>query len=403
MKFRLKAIGLTVAVAVVLTACGGGGGGSTTTSATPSTLGGTAAVGFPIIGAVVHVTCASGSALISQPTSATGAWQVTLSGQTFPCAAEATGGTINNVVNTTAYHSIALNSGILNVTSLTDLVVANMVQSATLSSWFTALISSALAQIDAAKITTAMNLVQTQLSLVQLGTTIDPMTSSFTPAAGSVLDDTLTALRIALANASLTHASLLTDVSAGASFKAPSGFATSIVNAYLGTTSGATTAAGGSTNTGTNSTTGLASNGTPSFVRANCSLIKPDANTYIGCAGNAVANFTSLSMVDATDGQTCTASYSNGTLTVTKGSLTIAALLNREMFDGLTTWGSGTSETLATLVPFTMNSGTATVVVSSTTIKWNAAGVIKNIAGTASTANLTAGSSVDQKLSCTQP
>lgn len=397
MKFRLKAIGLTVAVAVVLTACGGGGGGSTTTSATPSTLGGTAAVGFPIIGAVVHVTCASGSALISQPTSATGAWQVTLSGQTFPCAAEATGGTINNVVNTTAYHSIALNSGILNVTSLTDLVVANMVQSATLSSWFTALISSALAQIDAAKITTAMNLVQTQLSLVQLGTTIDPMTSSFTPAAGSVMDDTLTALRIALANASLTHASLLTDVSAGASFTAPTGFATRIVAAYMGTTSGTTAAGSGAVGT-SNTTSGTATNGTPTIARANCSALNFGANNYMRCSANAVANF-SVSMIDATDHQTCIASYSNGTLTVSKGQLSVASSINGDLVDSMTTFGSGATETISTLQSFTLGGNVASAIsVSTSSLQWNAAGALKNIQGQSQV-----GSNAAQQLSCTQP
>lgn len=396
MKFRINAIGLTVAAAVVLTACGGGGD-STTPAATPSTFGGTAAVGFPIVGAVVKVTCAGGNALTSQPTSSTGAWQVTLSGQTFPCAAQVTGGTINSVTNTTPYHSIALTTGILNVTPLTDLIVANMARSATLSTWFAALISSALAQIDAAAVTTATNLVQTQLNLAQLGTSVNPMTTPFTPAAGSVMDDTLTALRTALANASLTHANLLTQASAGSSFTAPTGFATRIGAAYMGTTSGTTAAGSGAVGT-SNTTTGTATNGTPTIARANCSALNFGANNYTRCSANAIANF-SVSMIDATDHQTCTASYSNGTLTVSKGQLSVASSINGDLVDSMTTFGSGAAEKIATLQSFTLGGNVASAIsVSTSSLQWNAAGALKNIQGQSQV-----GSNAAQQLSCTQP
>jgi hypothetical protein len=49
---------------------------------------------------------------------------VSLTEPTFPCAVQLNGGTINNVANTTPLHSNALVSGTLNVTPLTDLIVA---------------------------------------------------------------------------------------------------------------------------------------------------------------------------------------------------------------------------------------------------------------------------------------
>jgi hypothetical protein len=182
---------------VLLTACGGGGGDSPAAPAAAPTLGGTAAVGYPIVGAVVKVTCAAGNPLTSQPTGSDGSWQVALSGQSFPCAVQVAGGKINNVANTTPYHSIALADGTINVTPLTDLVVANVVRSSLLSSWFDALNAAILRAINANTINTAVTVVKTQLNLVQLDSSINLMTTPFTPAAGNVMDDTLTALRAA--------------------------------------------------------------------------------------------------------------------------------------------------------------------------------------------------------------
>ena len=99
--------------------------------AASTTLSGTAAVGAPIVGAAVNVTCAAGAALSNIPaTSAIGAWSVTLSGQTLPCAVQVSGGTVNGAANTTTYQSIANAYGIVNVTPLTDLLVANLAGSA---------------------------------------------------------------------------------------------------------------------------------------------------------------------------------------------------------------------------------------------------------------------------------
>lgn len=378
---RINTTALTVATAAVLVACGGGGGNSATQPASTLTLGGTAAVGTPIVGATVKVTCVGGSALTSQPTDGVGAWQVTLSGQTFPCAAQVTGGTINGVTNAVAYHAIGFGSGILNISPLTDLIVANTVQSATPDIWFSALTSGSLTSVNSTAVTNALNLLIRELGLAQLGTTINPMTSTFTPTAGSVMDDTLTSLNTSLANAVISYATLRTQASVGSTFKAPAGFATRMGVAYGSTPSGMTAAG---------TTTGKAANGTPSLALANC--YKGGANQYMKCTANAISNFATVSMVDSRDGQTCTASYSNGTLTVTKGALTTTSWINGDMLSYITTFGSGASETIETLSGYS----SAGLNITMSYVTWNAAGVLKQIRSQVTV--LTGGG---QQLSCT--
>src|ERR1039457_4973395 len=91
-----------VASMLVLTSCGKGGGGG---SGSP-TLGGVAAEGAPIANGTINVICAAGSALTPTTTNSSGAWQVTLPGQTLPCAVKVSGGTINSLANATDYTSI---------------------------------------------------------------------------------------------------------------------------------------------------------------------------------------------------------------------------------------------------------------------------------------------------------
>ena len=350
--------------------------------------------GVPSVGAVVKVTCASGPALTSQPTSNVGAWQVTLSGHTFPCAAQVSGGTINRITNTTVYHSLGLSSGILNITPLTDLVVANAAQAATPSAWFTTLNSGTLTQINATAVTNAVNLLIRILGLAQLGTSINPMTSSFTPAAGNVMDDTLTALSTSLTNAAIAYPTLLAQAGAGPAFTAPAGFSVRLGAAYVGTTSGKAAAGADSGTSGTGTAaSGKAANGTPALTLVNCTS-KVAVNQYMKCTANAIANFSTVSMVDSIDGQTCNASLSNGTLTVTKGAMTISSLINGNALSMVETLGSGASETLGTLSGFS----SIGLNITSTSVTWNAAGVLKRIQG-----NFTILTGGGQQLSCTQP
>ncbi|OLP04614.1 hypothetical protein BLL52_4302 [Rhodoferax antarcticus ANT.BR] len=127
-------------------------------------MSGTAAVGAPVVGANVSVTCTSGAKLTSQPTSSSGLWQVVLSDQTFPCAAQLSGGTVNGVTNTLQLHSVALNKGTLNITPITDLVVTNASQAANPSAWYAAIASAGFTTVNAASLNSALNLLVTEFT-----------------------------------------------------------------------------------------------------------------------------------------------------------------------------------------------------------------------------------------------
>lgn len=232
-----------VASLLVLPSCGGGGGGGESSTPAASTLSGVAAVGTPIVNGNINVVCAAGSALVTT-TNTTGAWSVTLSGQTLPCAVEVSGGTINGVSNTTPYHSIATTTGTVNVTPLTDLMVANLAGTATPSIWFAGLrtTSAPLAAITQTQVNAALTKLSAALSGLTPLSSTNPITTTFTPTAGNVSDDMLTALKTALATntAGVTYASLLSNAST-TTFTAPvAGFGTAMTTAYAGTTSGGT-------------------------------------------------------------------------------------------------------------------------------------------------------------------
>ena len=127
---------LLAAAAAGLAACGGGDdGGATTPAPAATSLSGTAAVGAPIAGGTVQVRC-SGANVLESVTSASGTWRVDTTGQSLPCAVRVTGG---NLAAGQALHSVALSFDTLNITPLTDLIVAN----ATAGDWLIASICAA--------------------------------------------------------------------------------------------------------------------------------------------------------------------------------------------------------------------------------------------------------------------
>ncbi|MBK7006121.1 MAG: hypothetical protein IPH37_14135, partial [Burkholderiales bacterium] len=297
--------------ALLLAACGGGGGaGSSPAAPTPTTLAGTAAVGSPIVGATVTVRCAAGLPLTSQVTNSNGAWSVALSGQVFPCAAQLNGGTINGIANTARYHSIALAAGTMNVTPLTDLMVVFATKRNIPSDWFNGLSSPSWASINASALNAALAVLVNTLQMVQLGSTQHPVTTVFTPAAGNVMDDTLSSLAAALRDISLAYADLRILVAS------PTVVPSSTLLGAL-TTRYASSVSGVRASGGVNTTTGLSPNGSPKTAVANCGMAA--GSSYLKCQMNAIANFGPLSVVDRVSGKTCTATYTNGTLTVSNG------------------------------------------------------------------------------------
>lgn len=118
-------------------------------------------------------------------------------------------------------------------------------------------------------------------------------------------------------------------------------------------------AAGGSGNT----TIGSAANGTPTVDPSQCGTVMSAGaagpglteNLALKCAANAVADFANVTVVDKfSDLGTCTASYSNGLLTVSKGALSASVTMNGEANDAISTWVSSTAETIKLLAPVTI-------------------------------------------------
>lgn len=242
--FRLVAPALLSAA--FLTACGG-----SDTAVAPSTLAGTAAVGLPIVNGTVDVKCAGGSALTTT-TSAAGTWQVTISGQTLPCAVQVSGGklgTSTGAPQSQPFHSIAVSLGTVNVTPLTDLVVANLTGTNP-GTWFT---GANFTAVNSQTIATALSTVSTALGLSsQLGT-IDPLTVAFQAQNGDTMDDILEAFRAATTAVSSDYAALLAAASNG-TFSTFTGFGSAFTVAYVDLTGGTNNNGGGSVTCGANET-----------------------------------------------------------------------------------------------------------------------------------------------------
>lgn len=343
--------------------CGGDGGGTSASSApAASTLSGVAAVGAPIVAGTVSVICATNSSVTSTATtSSTGAWQVTLAGQAPPCAVEVLGGTINvnGAVNTMSYHAIAVTAGTVNITPLTDLMVANMVGTSP-STWFAGLSSNKTwpTGITQAQVTTALANLRVALNGLTPLSNINPITTAFTPTSGNVGDDMLTALAAAMTNAGVTYASLLNNASNSSLTATPSGFSAALSAAYQGTTSGATggsaTYAIGGTVTGLTGSVVLQDNGGDNLtVSGNTAFTFP---TKV-----ATGSPYSVSVFTQPTGQTCTVSTGGGTVsgsnvgnvavTCASGSYTVGGsvsglsgslVLQDNLGDNLTVAASGT-------------------------------------------------------------
>jgi len=153
------------------------------------------------------------------------------------------GGTINGVANTTSYHSIAVSAGTVNVTPLTDLLVANLIGTATSGAWFAGLSNnpSPLTAISQAQVKSALANLSNAFSVLPFFTTTNnPITTSFTPNTGNAFDDMLSALQTAMTNTSVTHSTLLSSASVS-NFTAPAALVIALKSAYLGTSSGSNT------------------------------------------------------------------------------------------------------------------------------------------------------------------
>jgi hypothetical protein len=159
--------------------------------------------------AAITVTCASGP-VITSTTSATGSWSVDLpAGTNVPCMVKAVGGT-----PTVTLYSLAQSTGSVNVTPLTNLVVAAAAGDNP-EDWMAdhaGLLSTKLPELSAG-LAAAKDAVKQ--SLTNAGYTLpaaDFMTATFDPKPGDPLDDLLEAVAASLAATGTSYADLVAQI-----------------------------------------------------------------------------------------------------------------------------------------------------------------------------------------------
>ena len=144
------------------------------------------------------------------------------------------------MANTIPYHSVAIAAGTLNITPITDLVVANLSGTANTGNWFSGLRgagATAFNALSSANVNNSLAQVRSALALNALNS-INPMTVTFSPVSGNAMDDVLTAVQRAMASTGSSIDTLRT-AAAGANFTPPVGFAAAVATGFASTTSGA--------------------------------------------------------------------------------------------------------------------------------------------------------------------
>lgn len=290
-----SALATTMSLALSLVACGGGG------DAAPSTphLTGTAAVGAALAGANVTARCAAGPD-ITGTTGSDGEFDLSLaSGQALPCMVRVTGGS-----PAVTLHSLATASGRINITPLTELIVARAAGQMPASLFEPFSINQVEQTADGLPLAiTAVGDDLVEAGLNRPG--INPMTGVFV--VGDPEDQILDALGVRLEE-NETSLETLVEQSAQGSL---TGLAEPEPEPEPDPGSGGGTGGG----TGTSALFGR-------------NKMPADVTLLQGLSGT-VKNYGSAEPV----GTDCSYSYANGTLTVSAGSTTISATFNGDAED----------------------------------------------------------------------
>jgi hypothetical protein len=128
----------------------------------------------------------------------------------------------------------------VNITPLTNLMIANLVGTTDPSAWFAGLNTSTatLTNIETVDVDTTLNKLRTVLIGLTPLITINPVTTEFAPIAGNVCDDMLTALKTAMNSSGISDTTML-NAAADPDFNAPlPELNAALTAAYKETTSG---------------------------------------------------------------------------------------------------------------------------------------------------------------------
>lgn len=235
---RLQRV-LLMSVAAGVIGCGGGSDGDDGPPAPVATkLSGTAAVDAPVGGAAVQARCMGGE-ILETTTAANGTWTMDTTGNTLPCGIRVSGG---GLAAGQALHSVALDFSNVNVTPLTDLMVAKAVGKLP-SLWWGANGPSDFAVLGASNVDAALASLRAGFALPVLDT-LDPRTTVFRAIPKDAMHDALQALQLALRNLGIDYAALVSEV-ANVGFGLSNGFRVSLSNAYTTVTVGDGGAGGG--------------------------------------------------------------------------------------------------------------------------------------------------------------
>jgi hypothetical protein len=248
---------LMAGLIALLGACGGGGGdavvNNTSQVPTATTLEGTAATGAAIVGGVVLVKCASGNAT-SPITGTDGSFKVDLSNAVLPCLVKVSYKDASGAAQ--ELHSLASTTGTLNVTPLTEMIVAAASGGAP-SALFNAGASSLQSVIQ--KLPQAIATIKARLDSLGVDTTNlskNPLNDGFKPAvgnaAGDPADKVLDDLKTKLAGQGKTLKTISDEVAIGQTTNAP---VTTTSTTTSSTTAGMSTATTTETSSTTPSTT----------------------------------------------------------------------------------------------------------------------------------------------------
>ncbi len=187
--------------ALMLTACSGGGDSSTAASSTPSSIGGTVAVGNALVGANVTLIDATGKSTTATSDS-NGNYSIALAGLTAPFLLVATDPSGNNAPLYSVTASVPTNSSapvVANVTPLTTAVTAELTSDGnpldlTSSATLTKLVTPAAVNTAVS----TLNTILTPILSADIGSTaassFNPINQSFTPnqtGADAVIDSVI--------------------------------------------------------------------------------------------------------------------------------------------------------------------------------------------------------------------